>query len=339
VVTYGLDLLDPAPSYRFPSELPDYYLVNGLFQPNITMLPGQFKLFRFVGGGTSAFLELQIASGGGGGASGSSEAPTAASCEMYIVAKDGIFVPEAYENQHPLLVPGSRVDVAVRCNQSGHYSLSSQRNAPYDGDLAQTTAVFEGTLAGIVVEGQPVVMAAPRDLPARPSYLPDLRNSTTSNRFTVIFETIGGPFKLGPPFPPMHINQQSFTTKTNFVRKMALGQLEEWKVQIAGDSSVGAGNHPFHVHVNPYQVVDLGGVDEMLGVKVGEYRDTVPLWQSSGYTIRFVPDRFPGPALIHCHMIPHVDLGMGAVASISQSTTSSELTHHTAIDIDEQDHS
>ena len=56
-------------------------------------------------------------------------------------------------------------------------------------------------------------------------------------------------------------------------------------------------------------------------VRVGEYRDTAPLWQSASYTVRFVPDRFTGRALIHCHMIPHVDLGMAAVANITAATT------------------
>jgi FtsP/CotA-like multicopper oxidase with cupredoxin domain len=264
---------------------------------------------------------------------------------MYVVAKDGIYVPEAYLVQYPLLVPGSRLDLAVRCNQSGHFRFVSQRNAPYDSNIAETTAVFEGTLAGLVVSGPSVAMSAPKELPARPAYMPELRNTTASNHFSLAFETIGGPFKLGPPFPAMHINKQSFSTKDNYIATTTIGKLEEWQVGIAGDSSAGAGNHPFHLHVNPYQVVDIGGVDEMLGVRVGEYRDTIPLWRSSAYTIRFIPDRFPGPALVHCHMTPHVDLGMGAVTNIRQNTlhttppvlssANQYETHRDAIQIDD----
>ena len=97
--------------------------------------------------------------------------------------------------------------------------------------------------------------------------------------------------------------------------------MQEWTVGIEGDSNVGAGNHPFHVHVNPFQVVAIGGQTtpgvSVMGVRVGEYRDTVPLTQSWGkFTVRFVPDRFIGRVLLHCHMIPHVDLGMAAVTQI-----------------------
>ncbi len=113
--------------------------------------------------------------------------------------------------------------------------------------------------------------------------------------------------------------ERAFRSKDTFITSMQLGAVQEWTVGIAGDSNVAAGNHPFHVHVNPFQVVDLGegGLTELFGVRVGEYRDTVPLWPSSTWTVRFTPADFTGRALIHCHMIPHVDLGMGAVANIT----------------------
>ena len=89
---------------------------------------------------------------------------------------------------------------------------------------------------------------------------------------------------------------------------------------IEGDSDTGAGNHPYHQHVNPFQVVLLmgAGLDEYLGIRVGEYRDTIPLTPTSQYRIRFIPDRFDGRALVHCHMVPHIDLGMAAVVSINK---------------------
>jgi FtsP/CotA-like multicopper oxidase with cupredoxin domain len=219
-----------------------------------------------------------------------------------------------------------RMDVAVRCNSSGYYSFESQPNAPYHAELAKTTAVFAGPIFGIKVSGAAVVMDVPRNLPARPAYLPDLTRPASSqstaippeNKLDLTFETKGGPFGYGPPYPPMHINGASFSDKDHFIHNMTLGEIQEWTVGIAGDSNVGAGNHPFHVHVNPFQIVAIGGsTTESLGVKIGEYRDTIPLSQSLGqYRLRFVPGRFAGRALIHCHMIPHVDLGMAAVTQI-----------------------
>ena len=318
VVKYGLDMIDPAAVFA-AATTPDWYFVNGQFRPTLAPLrPGEFQLLRLVGAGTSAFLELQIVA---------SASPSPPPCDIFVVAKDGIFVPKAYPDQHPLLVPGARIDMAVRCQRAGNYSLVSARTAQYDAQLAATTVVFEGTLAALVVCGAPLgtPMAPPSALPARPGYLPDLRSAAVpsqGNKFVAHFHTVGGPWKPGPPFPQMLINGKAFAGKDVFAHNMSLGTLQEWVVGIEGDSNVGAGNHPFHMHTNHFQVVAISGssasgTDSVLGVRVGEYRDTLPLWQSGDFTIRFVPDSFVGRALVHCHMIPHVDLGMALVVGIA----------------------
>lgn len=318
LVKWGLDGLDPAPQYRYPNDTPDYHLVNGVHHPNITMQPGEFRLFRLVGAGTNAFLELSIT--GAGGQAGADDAPL---CDMYVVAKDGIYVDASYQDPSPLLVPGCRLDLAVRCSQSGHYTLQSRATAPYHSQLAPATVVWEGELVSLVIAGDSVDMQPPSELPPRPKYLPDLRNVSgvpESQQFTVDFHTVGGPFKPGPPYPAMYINGKSFSDKDAYIHNMSLGAVQQWKVGIQGDSSAGAGNHPYHQHVNPYQVVLLSGLDSVFGMKLGEYRDTMPLWQGGAFTIRFIPDRFPGRALVHCHMVPHADLGMAAVVKILNHT-------------------
>lgn len=313
VVKWGLDDLNPDPTYLDPNVIPDFYLANGIFRPNITMSPGELRRFRIVGAGTSAFLELQVLG------------KFASSCEMWVLAKDGVWVGNTpYLEQYPLLVPGGRIDLAVRCNRSGYYSFESHPNAPYHSQLAKTTVVFSGPLFGIHVGGNTISMSIPGKLPPRPDYLPDLMDPSTvnahSSNFSLVFETIGGPFSYGPPYPVMHINGESFSDKDHFIHEMKIGGLEEWNVGIAGDSDVGAGNHPFHMHVNPFQVVAIGsgGSTSALGVRVGEYRDTIPMSQSLGsIRIRFIPGNYTGRALVHCHMVPHIDLGMAAVTKIS----------------------
>ena len=119
----------------------------------------------------------------------------------------------------------------------------------------------------------------------------------------------------------MNINGKAYAGPDSISTNLTVGDVAEWKIQIEGDSDVGAGNHPFHAHVNHFQIVRIGeSVDnetEFLGVRVGEYRDTVPLSASVPYTVRFVPDQFTGRQVVHCHMIPHADLGMIALANIS----------------------
>jgi len=222
----------------------------------------------------------------------------------------------------------------VRCNSSGAYLLASSADAPYNDQLAESSAVWEGTVAHVNVAGAPMPMRPPAALPARPRYLPDLTSLPgpvpPECALTLDFETEGGPFVPGD-MPVSHINGAAFVSKDSFLANLTLGQVVEWTAGIAGDSSMGAGNHPFHVHVNPFQVVAIGGsayAPSTLGVAVGEYRDTVPLWRSASYTLRFRPDSFVGRALIHCHMIPHVDLGMAAVVNIVAAAASANASVH-----------
>ena len=351
VIKYGLDNMPPRPVYRFPNEHPDYYLVNGVLRPNITMRPGQWKRLRIIGAGTSAFLELHLIvaatqRGERANASSSSSSPppprrrqaTAANagCEILMLAKDGIYVTTAYAEDAPLLVPGGRIDVAVRCATDGTYSLISMPTTKYSNELAETTVVWEGVLLNRVVGGAAMTMASPSALPPRPAYMPDLRNSTVpaSQQLSVALHSLGGPYTAGLPFPQhlIAVNGNpavAFSSKDAYVHNMSVGVVEEWGVGIAGDSSVAAGNHPFHVHVNPYQIVSIDGYTanySILGVAVGEYRDTIPLWLGGRVLIRFQPDRYTGRALIHCHMIPHVDLGMAAVAYIGERKKKSDAT-------------
>ena len=331
VYAFSDDAVDPDPSSRFPPDANGYCLTNGLYQPTVAMQPGQFTLFKLVAASLSAFLELAIVphphSGGGGGSSpdldGASAPPSPPPCDVYVVAKDGIWVDAAYKHQRPLLVPGSRVDLAVRCPTPGEYDLVSTPDAPYHAQFEQNTVVYTGVLATLAVAGSAVKTEPPATLPRLPSYMADLRTAkVATGTFDLQFYTPGGPMSFGPPFPDFQINRASWSNKDAFVRNLTLGRVEEWQVGIDGDETASS-NHPFHLHVNPFQVVGIGAtnastVSSMLDIQLGEWRDTLPIPKYDSLMIRFRPDRFAGHALFHCHMVPHTDLGMAAVADIIQ---------------------
>lgn len=67
--------------------------------------------------------------------------------------------------------------------------------------------------------------------------------------------------------------------------------------------------------------IGLVAVEQYLHGPFGRWRDTLPVPGSqapsgASLTLRFMPDTFTGRALLHCHMTPHIDLGMAAVAHI-----------------------
>ena len=181
---------------------------------------------------------------------------------------------------------------------------------------------------------------------------------------------------------PYQINGEPFHDKDTVIRNLTLGRVEEWQVQIDANE-MDSSNHPFHLHVNPFQVVGIGwnnasvmdirlgeyvpnkepphgvrmggcgwvpiswlcslhhpqlpphaalgcggtrgiglvAVEQYLHGPFGRWRDTLPVPGSqapsgASLTLRFMPDTFTGRALLHCHMTPHIDLGMAAVAHI-----------------------
>jgi len=107
-------------------------------------------------------------------------------------------------------------------------------------------------------------------------------------------------------------------------RTLILGRAQEWRLQSQ------FANHPFHIHVNPFQIVailDPNGKDVSAvnavddagggapdpnypGLK-GVWKDTI--WvKGSGYTIIFRTryQRYIGAYVLHCHILDHEDQGM-----------------------------
>lgn len=110
----------------------------------------------------------------------------------------------------------------------------------------------------------------------------------------------------GRPYDPARID-----------RKLPLGGVEEWSLhatEIAG--------HPFHIHVNPFQIVSIKDAagNEVSDSGEGddsEYADMKGVWKDTlfikpGYTItmRTRYQRYIGAFVLHCHILDHEDQGM-----------------------------
>lgn len=99
-------------------------------------------------------------------------------------------------------------------------------------------------------------------------------------------------------------------------RTLILGTTDEWKMTSTGF------DHPFHMHVNPFQIVEILNVAGVDVSKDGEdkdsqYADLKGQWKDSlfvkqGYTIvaRMHYARFDGVFVLHCHILDHEDKGM-----------------------------
>ncbi len=113
-------------------------------------------------------------------------------------------------------------------------------------------------------------------------------------------------------------------------RTLRLGGVDEWTL------TSGSISHPFHIHVNPFQIIKIlkpdgtsvvdsrgicnDGGDSQYCDQIGVWRDTLFIKNpkldftglSKGYTIimRTRYERYIGDFVLHCHILDHEDQGM-----------------------------
>lgn len=106
-----------------------------------------------------------------------------------------------------------------------------------------------------------------------------------------------------PAFPAEFAPFQSSSAQKQVV---ALGSVEEWTVY-----NMNAVQHPFHIHINPFQVVKVNGVavDPYWADTVGLPRGGSPDHPTS-VTFRTRFTDFHGSYVMHCHILSHEDMGM-----------------------------
>jgi peroxiredoxin len=95
------------------------------------------------------------------------------------------------------------------------------------------------------------------------------------------------------------IDGVSFNEETILPKfRLKLGDIEEWVLYNPSKMA-----HPFHIHVNAFQIVDAAG-------KLNEWADTVLVPPGGKVRIRTRYERFTGRFVLHCHILVHEDKGM-----------------------------
>jgi L-ascorbate oxidase len=254
---------------------------------------------------------------------------------QFEIASDGLTHGQAISKTQTILQPGYRSDLLMVFPTAGTYCV-------VDGNIAASGSIsgeaetrrLLGTVSvapGVPVGDdsaaylQRVLMQSaerwmPNDVKAR--VVADLKNNLHTDAFVphatitdgeltpnsgqkVEFNIAGGKFMVnGKPYDP--------TT----ARDLVLNNVEEWTLTSA------AGSHPFHIHVNPFQVARIidnatgkdvslpgSGDSEYAGLK-NTWKDT--LMVKSGFTlyVRTRYQRYIGEYVLHCHILDHEDQGM-----------------------------
>ena len=256
-------------------------------------------------------------------------------------AADGVqFTWNAYdagkEQLEFLIPPGSRVDALVKAPKTeGEMYLvvwppaagKAASGPPPIGDIRANTVLR------VVVSGDPTdentTLPTEAQYPVRPPFLDDIPAAETNERHrAVTFSMTGVPGT--PPIPQFYIDNKKFEEGV-IDQVMLLGQAEDWTVK---NTSLTGVTHPFHIHVNPFQVIEIFDPATMDAPEVQKYpqwRDTAQIPAAIGTTAGYIKIRsrfvdFPGKFVLHCHILGHEDRGMMQLVEVVDNKT--VVKHH-----------
>jgi FtsP/CotA-like multicopper oxidase with cupredoxin domain len=140
------------------------------------------------------------------------------------------------------------------------------------------------------------------------------------------------PSPLIPNAPPTHtINGKQFNGDID--QYMKLGATEEWN--LFNDTPSTGPAHPFHIHINPFQVIAMFDPAQMpasLSTTGVALRPPWVWWDDfalppGGWVrmwTRFVD--YTGTYVFHCHIVGHEDRGMMQLVNVSPS--GAPIQHH-----------
>lgn len=275
--------------------------VNGAVQPLIKMRPGEVQRWRFIHGGVRESLEVAVVDSVMKDVD--AQGPT-----LYEVALDGIPTGGIERKATVDLEPGYRSDVLVQAGRPAHptrYYLIDRQTPAADSLLLE--AEPRKVLAVIEVGGKPCEAQDPTCVAQLPPaarlahFRPPSIHSVTAPGQHVEFD-------IDRTVTPNHflVNGKTYDLR-NPPRTLTLGRAEEWRITSK------FANHPFHIHVNPFEVIETQN-----GVEKRYWKDTILVRPDK--PIRFYTryEDFDGKFVLHCHILDHEDQGMMEVVEIKK---------------------
>jgi FtsP/CotA-like multicopper oxidase with cupredoxin domain len=259
--------------------------VNGEVEPTLKLRPGEVQRWRFIHGGIRETIKVKLVA----------EGDTGTAIPHYQIAHDGITTGRRDESTETELQPGYRTDVLVKFAQPGTYLMLDEASGALQSLM--TLAEPRKVLARVLVEGPPKNMELPSEQELAPlAPFQPIADSELTGAQGVRFN-----FDFRPNPDQFTVNGKSFDPSAA-PRRLVLGAVEEWLV-----SSQNQG-HPFHIHVNPFQVTDSQG--RIL------WKDTLFVPQGESRRLRTRYRRYIGTFVLHCHILDHEDQGMMELVQI-----------------------
>jgi len=249
-VTPNLERVGPGRIDKGPD-----FSVNGRLQPHIKMYPGEVQMWRIINtsGRSGAFF-----------AGPPKSDPTAKAVdpakdfEWKQLAQDGVqFFDSNYQkslNKSFLMAAGNRVDLLIQAptQPTGKSFDVLVKPAVAKTDLA---SAFPVPLITIDIEGSGPAMQFIKQAPGFPKDLDDITDDEIQGTKSIVFSS------LGPGSSIQHtINGEQYNGEVGEV--VLLNKVEEWTIR--NTTTFTGIDHPFHIHINPFQVTEVFDPNETI---------------------------------------------------------------------------
>lgn len=323
---------DPPPMYTCAGGDP-CPLVNGQLQPTIEMRPGEIQRWRFINAtmqqasyltyrflGEDAYTAF-AASNGGPFPADAGNAPV-----IRQIAYDGIqLAPERYNDpnfglaQEFAMAPANRIDLLVQAPATPGKSRLAFRYLHGKPPAGCPLLTKVDHLLNLNVSGPPVSPAmnfpTAANYPAMPKWLQWDQNDPMNQNLKSRCLKFNIDNVARPAIDGLAYDHSPHTTQY-----INLNTAEEWILENYWDSSI----HPFHIHVNPFQVLEIFDPNATTQVTLQapyNWFDTIAIPASKTDLATGIPTPgrvkirsrfvdFPGTFVLHCHILDHEDRGM-----------------------------
>ncbi len=267
------------------------------------------------------------------------------SLPVYTIAQDGLTMDHVQTRRISIFQPGYRHDAMVAFPSTNRYCIfdtnlniddeinnvkASKLKAQTPAQFLQAQAQKIGLNKEIQTQLSQLKLSAFIDHPSlmtteienRLKNRPPQRSTFDASfgpngKFGYRYSDIEGIYSFGDLFTGADAVEGAY------VRKLEFGQIDEW---ILSSNNL---NHPYHIHVNPFQIVkvlDPTGKDvsdiplavdpnpnlediQYRGLK-GQFKDTIFVKQGYQVIVRSHYKKFEGDFVQHCHILDHEDQGM-----------------------------
>jgi FtsP/CotA-like multicopper oxidase with cupredoxin domain len=290
-----------------------FFTINGQTNPTFDIPAGQTEVWNFANISNNGFFELQL------------QAIDGTPVPWILVAQDGnpypapvvlpagqgLIVPPAARHSALIQLPPGSYQLLMDFYNDGFFQWPpsfSTMPGGYEQGRAMATITSGGTAPNV-----PTTLTAPFDL-----FEPLDREPVDNSRiaaFSMNFTRPDNNFFL--------INRAPFLS--NPVFQLRLNKVEQWNLT---NVTPGA-EHPFHIHVNDFQLVSQNApAGDLPNITTPQpwYQDIVLLPFSNGpdafsdVFVRMKPLDFLGTYVYHCHRVDHEDAAMMALITIIPET-------------------